>query len=120
MAKERHPVAFLMGAAIGGAVGAVYGLLNAPRAGAETRSGLTERWHDVEERTEQGIADLRGTAPNQRAKRIIDKCAHPDFRDRLHDYHDRAYAENPTARHAPHLLDEALSWHRRAAAEGRM
>ena len=77
--------------------------------------------HDVQVIvTEQGIADLRGTAPNERTRRIIDNCAHPDFRDRLHDYHDRAYAANPTARHAPHLLDEALSWHRNAAAEGRM
>ena len=76
--------------------------------------------HDVQVIvTEQGIADLRGTAPNERARRIIDNCAHPDFRDRLRDYHDRAHAQNPTA-HAPHLLDEALSWHRNAAAEGRM
>lgn len=70
--------------------------------------------------TEQGVADLRATAPNERAKRIIDKCAHPDFRDRLHDYHDRAYAQNTTARHSPHLLEEALSWHQRAATDGRM
>lgn len=58
MAKERHAVAFVMGAAIGGAIGAVYGLLNAPRAGDETRATLTERWHDVEERTAQEIANL--------------------------------------------------------------
>jgi succinyl-CoA:acetate CoA-transferase len=77
--------------------------------------------HDVQVIvTEQGIADLRGTAPNERARRIIDNCAHPDFRDRLHDYHDRAYAANPSARHAPHLLDEAFSWHQRAATTGRM
>jgi gas vesicle protein len=58
MAKERHAVAFVIGAAIGGAIGAVYGLLNAPRAGVETRIDLTERWHDVEERTAQEIANL--------------------------------------------------------------
>jgi gas vesicle protein len=58
MAKERHPVAFLVGAAIGGALGGVVGLLNAPRPGAETRARLTERWHDVEERTAQGLASL--------------------------------------------------------------
>ena len=56
MAGERHPVAFLLGAAVGGAIGAVYGLLNARRPGAETRADLTERWHDVEEQTAQGIA----------------------------------------------------------------
>ena len=58
MAKERHPVAFLLGAAIGGAVGAVYGLLNAPRAGVTTRADLTERWHQIEDRTEQSIAEV--------------------------------------------------------------
>jgi gas vesicle protein len=58
MARERHAVAFVIGAAIGGAVGALYGLLNAPRPGIETRVDLTERWHDVEERTAQEIANL--------------------------------------------------------------
>lgn len=58
MAKDRHTVAFVIGAALGGAVGAVYGLLHAPRPGVETRADLTERWHDVEERTAQEIANL--------------------------------------------------------------
>lgn len=58
MAKERHAVAFVIGAALGGAIGAIYGLLNAPRPGIETRIDLTERWHDVEERTAQEIANL--------------------------------------------------------------
>jgi gas vesicle protein len=58
MAKERHAVAFVMGAAIGGAIGAIYGLMNAPRPGNDTRISLTERWHDVEERTAQEIANL--------------------------------------------------------------
>ena len=59
MARERHAVAFVLGAAIGGAIGAVYGLLHAPRTGIETRIDLTERWHDVEERTAHEIADLQ-------------------------------------------------------------
>ena len=58
MAKERHPVAFVIGAALGGAIGAIVGLMNAPRRGEETRAHLTERWHDVEERTAEGIAQL--------------------------------------------------------------
>ncbi len=62
MAKERHTVAFVVGAALGGAAGAVYWLLNAPRPGAETRADLTERWHDVEERTAQQIADSESEA----------------------------------------------------------
>ena len=58
MAKDRHTVAFVVGAALGGAIGAVYGLMNAPRAGADTRADLTERWHDVGERTAQEITNL--------------------------------------------------------------
>ena len=58
MAKERHTVAFVIGAALGGAVGAVYGLMNAPRSGTDTRASLTERWHDVGDRTAQEFANL--------------------------------------------------------------
>ncbi|NTW83437.1 MAG: acetyl-CoA hydrolase/transferase family protein [Chlorobiaceae bacterium] len=76
--------------------------------------------HDVQVIvTEQGLADLRGLSPNQRAKVIIDNCAHPDFRPALHDYHDRAL-QCSLGRHTPHLLDEALSWHQRFLAEGCM
>ena len=70
MAKERHPVAFLLGAAIGGAVGAVYGLLNAPRSGAETREDLTERWHEIEDRTEQSIAEIE-TQVSERVDQMV-------------------------------------------------
>jgi succinyl-CoA:acetate CoA-transferase len=68
--------------------------------------------HDVQVLiTEQGIADLRGLSPSDRADRVIARCAHPDYRDRLTDYVARAKAARPHARHTPHLLDEALSWH---------
>ena len=36
--------------------------------------------------TEQGLADLRGLAPAERAKTMIDHCAHPAYRDYLHHY----------------------------------
>ena len=36
--------------------------------------------------TEQGVADLRGLDPHQRARLIIDRCAHPDFREQLNGY----------------------------------
>lgn len=36
--------------------------------------------------TEQGVADLRGKSPRERAQIIIDNCAHPDYRSLLHDY----------------------------------
>jgi succinyl-CoA:acetate CoA-transferase len=70
--------------------------------------------------TEQGLADLRGLSPQDRAERIIANCVHPRFRDRLTDYVERARAARPQARHTPHLLDEALSWHSRYLETGEM
>jgi succinyl-CoA:acetate CoA-transferase len=69
--------------------------------------------------TEQGVADLRGLAPRRRARKIIDNCAHPDFRPALNDYFDRAFAGS-RGKHTPHLLGEALSWHERFEREGTM
>lgn len=40
--------------------------------------------------TEQGLADLRGLAPYDRARRIIDNCAHPAYRDYLRHYLESA------------------------------
>ena len=36
--------------------------------------------------TEQGIADLRGKSPIERAHAIIENCAHPDYKQLLWDY----------------------------------
>jgi succinate CoA transferase len=36
--------------------------------------------------TEQGVADLRGRDPHERADLIINKCAHPDYREQLQEY----------------------------------
>lgn len=69
--------------------------------------------------TEQGLADLRGLAPKQRAALIIDKCAHPDFRPMLKDYYARALVSS-YGKHAPSLLTEALSWHQRYIDTGSM
>ncbi|GGH65361.1 acetyl-CoA hydrolase [Comamonas phosphati] len=68
--------------------------------------------------TEQGLADLRGLSPKQRAQVIIDRCAHPDYRDQLQDYFDRARQQG--AQHTPHILREALSWHERFMDTGDM
>ncbi|HLT43910.1 MAG TPA: acetyl-CoA hydrolase/transferase C-terminal domain-containing protein, partial [Luteimonas sp.] len=69
--------------------------------------------------TDQGLADLRGLSPKQRAERIIAHCAHPDYRPQLQDYFERA-SRDGFARHTPHLLGEALSWHRRFVETGSM
>lgn len=36
--------------------------------------------------SEYGVADLRGKGTYQRAAEIIEKCAHPDYREKLWDY----------------------------------
>lgn len=69
--------------------------------------------------TEQGLADLRGLAPKQRAREIINKCAHPAYRPLLQEYFERACRES-YGRHTPHLLTEALSWHQRFIETGTM
>ena len=68
--------------------------------------------------TEQGLADLRGLSPKQRAKVIIENCAHPDYRPALADYFRRA-KEHSYGQHSPSLLDEALSWHSRFSKRDR-
>jgi succinyl-CoA:acetate CoA-transferase len=68
--------------------------------------------------TEQGAADLRGLTPRERAKRIIQSCAHPAYRPILQDYFERAVREG--GGHEPHLLDEALSFHVRFLKTGTM
>lgn len=69
--------------------------------------------------TEQGLADLRGLSPKQRARAVIARCAHPDYRPMLQDYFDRACRDS-YGKHTPHLLDEALSWHQRYLDSGSM
>ena len=74
--------------------------------------------HDVDILvTEQGLADLRGLAPRERARAIIDNCVHPDYRAALNDYFERACQRGG---HTPHILREALSWHENLEECGRM
>ncbi|WP_236234955.1 acetyl-CoA hydrolase/transferase family protein [Pseudomonas tohonis] len=74
--------------------------------------------HDVDILvTEQGLADLRGLAPRERARAIIDHCVHPDYRAALDDYFERACAKGG---HTPHLLREAMGWHINLEETGRM
>lgn len=44
--------------------------------------------------TEQGLADIRGLSPLKRAKLIIEKCAHPDYRAQLLEYLQMAQRKN--------------------------
>ncbi|EJW09958.1 Acetyl-CoA hydrolase [Rhodovulum sp. PH10] len=66
--------------------------------------------HDVQVVvTEQGLADLRGLSPKQRAKVMIDNCAHPDYKPALAEYYRLALEKSP-GRHTPHLLGEAFGF----------
>jgi succinyl-CoA:acetate CoA-transferase len=67
--------------------------------------------------TEQGIADLRGLSPRERAEVIIENCAHPDYKPMLRDYYRRALENGG---HTPHIMKEALSWHERFLKTGSM
>jgi hypothetical protein len=57
--NQRHDVAFVIGAILGGAAGAAYGLLNAPDAGARTRALLTERGDRLAQRLADASAGSR-------------------------------------------------------------
>lgn len=67
--------------------------------------------------TEQGLADLRGLAPRERAELIIENCAHPMYRDQLKAYYEEALERGGQT---PHVLEKALSWHTNFAKNGTM
>lgn len=75
--------------------------------------------HDVDILvTDQGLADLRGLAPRERAEAIIENCVHPDYKAQLRDYYERAKTER--GGHTPHIIEEAFSWHVNLAKNGTM
>src|SRR6201997_2105931 len=76
--------------------------------------------HDVQVVvTEQGLADLRGLSPRQRAHLVIEKCASRDYKPLLLDYFARA-EKLSYGKHTPHLLTESLGWHNRYLRSGDM
>jgi acetyl-CoA hydrolase len=72
--------------------------------------------------TEQGLADVRGLSPRERARVIIDKCAHPLYQPILKDYFNKA--ESDCLRkgwgHEPHLLYNTFDLHKALEKEGSM
>ena len=65
--------------------------------------------HDVDVLiTEWGLADLRGTDPVERAVRISENCAHPDFKQPLRSYLTRAI--ETAGGHEPQVPQQAFSW----------
>jgi acetyl-CoA hydrolase len=65
--------------------------------------------------TEQGLADLRGLGTMERARTIIDRCAHPMYRDYL-----RRYIEKAPSGHIRHDLSKCFELHRNLIETGSM
>ncbi len=62
--------------------------------------------------TEQGVADLRCKTPMQRAAIMIEKCAHPDYKELLKDY-----LKAVSCGHTPQTLAKAFAFHEAFVAE---
>jgi len=65
--------------------------------------------------TEQGVADLRGKSPIERAHLIIENCAHPDYRPLL-----REYLKIAKMGQTRHCLTAAFAMHDALASKGDM
>ena len=65
--------------------------------------------------TEQGVADLRGKSPHERAELIIQKCANPEYRPLL-----ESYLKLGGETHMPQTFDNAYAFHRAFLADGDM
>ena len=65
--------------------------------------------------TEYGVADLRGKSPYERANQIIEKCAHPEYRELLH-----SYLTIVEGGHTPQTLSAAFRMHEQFQKTGDM
>lgn len=65
--------------------------------------------------TEQGVADLRGKNPEERAKSIINNCAAPEYKDLLLNYY-----RNAKSGHTRQSLDSAFAFHKAFMESGNM
>lgn len=72
--------------------------------------------------TEVGLADVRGLSPRERARVIIDKCAHEVYRPILKEYFEKAEFEclRKGWGHEPHLLWNSFDMHKALLEEGSM
>jgi len=72
--------------------------------------------------TENGLADLRGLAPRERAKLIIEKCSHPAYKPLLKDYLETATKlclANGMG-HEPHMLSKVFKMYVNLQEKGTM
>lgn len=68
--------------------------------------------------TEFGVGDVRGLCPRERAKVIINNCAHPDYRPLLLDYFESAMKTR--GGHTPHDFERAHLFHTNFIRTGSM
>ncbi|KAK9473065.1 uncharacterized protein V1510DRAFT_118348 [Dipodascopsis tothii] len=86
-------------------------------------SHIDQTEHDLDVLvTEQGLADLRGLSPRERARKIISKCAHPVYQPLLTEYLDMAESEllRKGSGHEPHNLKNAFKMHINFQEKGTM
>lgn len=67
--------------------------------------------------TEQGVADLRGKDPRQRAQTIIENCVHPMYKELMWDY---LKLSDKAGGHTPHNLGAAFALHQALMEKGDM
>jgi acetyl-CoA hydrolase len=65
--------------------------------------------------TEQGVADLRGLDPSERAEAIVENCSHPMYRDYL-----RSYIDETSLRRQPADFGRCFELYRNLMTTGRM
>ena len=65
--------------------------------------------------TEQGVADLRGKSPEERAHSIINNCAAPEYKGLLNKYYNSAKSG-----HTRQSLDTAFAFHKAFMETGNM
>ncbi|KAK4225779.1 hypothetical protein QBC38DRAFT_251482 [Podospora fimiseda] len=72
--------------------------------------------------TEVGLADVRGLSPRERARVIIDNCAHEVYRPILKEYYEKAEFEclRKGMGHEPHLLFNTFDMHKALLEKGSM
>lgn len=72
--------------------------------------------------TEQGLADLRGLDPINRANLIINNCCHPSYRSQIKEYLKMAKKEcyQIGAGHEPQILSKAFKMHTNLLKNGTM
>lgn len=69
--------------------------------------------------TEQGLADLRGLAAEDRARLIIKNCAHPNFKEPLTDFLEYSL-KHAKGIHMPLAINRAFEMHKKLLETGSM